>query len=98
MNKKELAEKIQNRHPNSVDGQQQDLKAKLAVAIAEDLEVALTSASQALDSLNTKIDKLESSFIESSKTSDKVAKSLNFLTGALVLVGIAQVLVSILGK
>ena len=105
MNKKELAEQVQNRHPNSIGGQQQDVKAKLAVAIAEDVEAALANqvvatnkASQALDSLNAKIDKLECSFTESSKTSEKVAKSLNFLTGALVLVGIAQVLVSILGK
>lgn len=92
-------------HPGSGGGQQQDLKAQLAVAISEDIEKVLidqthatNAVSESLTNLNEKIDELEKSFSESSKTSEKVAKSLNWLTGALVLIGVAQVIISVLGR
>lgn len=105
LKKNDLAKMIVSLHPGSGGGQQQDLKAQLAVAISEDIEKVLidqthatNAVSESLTNLNEKIDELEKSFSESSKTSEKVAKSLNWLTGALVLIGVAQVIISVLGR
>ena len=73
-------------------------KAGIIVRCTEDIQVSLEKQTNAtrkvnnsLEQLNLRIDSLEKSFQESSNSSSKVALSLNWLTGALVLVGIAQV-------
>ena len=73
-------------------------KAAIVVRCTEDLQVSLEKQTNAtrkvnnsLEQLNSRIDSLEKSFQESSKSSGKVALSLNWLTSALVLVGIIQV-------
>ncbi len=76
-------------------------KAAIIVRSTEDVQVALekqTSATRkvnsAIEQLNNRISSLESSFNESSKSSGRVALALNVLTGVLVVVGIAQVVVA----
>jgi hypothetical protein len=49
----------------------------------------------AIEQLNKQLESLESKFVESSKSSAKVAVALNILTGALVLVGVAQVVMAV---
>lgn len=76
-------------------------KAGIIVRSTEDLQAALekqTNATRkvnnALEQLNSRIESLENTFKESSKSSGKLAFALNFLTGALVLTGIAQVVIA----
>ena len=76
-------------------------KAGIIVRSTEDIQVALekqTNATRkvnnALEQLNSRMESLENTFKESSKSSGKVAFALNLLTGALVLVGIAQVAIA----
>lgn len=76
-------------------------KAGIIVRSSEDIQAALekqTNAtrkvSSALEHLNTRMESLENTFKESSKSSGKVALALNLLTGALVVVGVAQVAIA----
>jgi hypothetical protein len=85
--------------PGSVIHEQQ--KSAILVRCTEDMQVALQEQSNAtrkvdtsLVELNTRIDSLEKAFKDSSNSSSKVAFALNLLTAALVLVGIAQVIVA----
>lgn len=59
-------------------------KSAIIVRCTEDIEVSINE-------LSGEIDKLKVAFEQSSKSSSKVALALNWLTGALVLVGVAQV-------
>jgi len=72
-------------------------KAAIVVRCTEDIQVSIEKQTNAtrkvnnsLEQLNSRIDSLEKSFQESSKSSGKLALSLNWLTGALVFVGIVQ--------
>jgi hypothetical protein len=94
-----LEELFGTAHPGSAVHEQQ--KSAIWVRCTEDIQVSLQEQSNAtrkvntsLESLNSRIDSLEKAFTESSKSSGKVACSLNWLTGALVLIGIAQVVLS----
>ncbi|NVD34387.1 hypothetical protein [Marinobacter lutaoensis] len=85
--------------PGSAVHEQQ--KSAILVRCTEDIQVAFQEQSNAtrkvnssLVHLNVRIDSLEMAFKESSKSSSKVACALNWLTAALVLVGIAQVVVA----
>lgn len=78
-------------------------KSGIIVRSTEDIQVALgkqTNATRkvnnALEQLNSRIGSLENTFKESSNSSAKVSFALNLLTGALVLVGIAQVVIAYL--
>lgn len=86
-------------HPGSQAHEQQ--KAGIIVRSTEDIQVALekqTNATRkvnnALEQLNVRVESLEKTFKESSKSSGRVAFALNFLTGALVLAGVAQVVIA----
>ena len=76
-------------------------KAGIIVRSTEDIQVSLekqTNATHkvnnALGQLNSRIESLEITFKKSSESSGQVAFALNLLTGALVLVGIAQVVIA----
>ncbi|WP_028301337.1 hypothetical protein [Oceanospirillum beijerinckii] len=80
-------------------------KAGIIVRSTEDIQIALekqTSATlkvnNALEQLNPRMESLENTFEESSRSSGKVAFALNLLTAALVLVGIAQVAITYTSK
>lgn len=64
-------------------------KSAILVRCTEDIQ-------NSIDELGAEIDQLKNAFEESSKSSGKVALSLNWLTAALVLVGIAQVIVALI--
>lgn len=64
-------------------------KSAILVRCTEDIQ-------QSIDELGDEIDQLKSAFEESSRSSGKVALALNWLTGALVLVGVAQVVVAVI--
>lgn len=73
-------------------------KAAILVRSTEDIQVALQEQARvtkkvnnALGQLNARIESLEETFKKSSASSGRVASALNWLTGALVLVGVAQV-------
>ncbi|QPG06523.1 hypothetical protein IT774_04950 [Salinimonas marina] len=94
-----LTEMAGTAQPGSQVYEQQ--KAAIIVRSTEDIQVALgkqTSAirkvNTAMEELNKRICSLENTFEESSKSSGRVAFSLNILTAVLVLVGIAQVVVA----
>ncbi|EIA1590763.1 MULTISPECIES: hypothetical protein [Vibrio] len=55
---------------------------------------SLEHLAQSTDELAEQMEDLKEAFQESSRSSSKVALALNWLTGALVLVGIAQVVVA----
>ncbi|WP_160060320.1 hypothetical protein [Psychromonas sp. L1A2] len=55
---------------------------------------ATRKVSTALENLNTKIDGLEKAFKDSSTSSGRVTKALNWLTFALVLIGVAQLIIA----
>ena len=55
---------------------------------------ATCEVNDSLKNLNSRIDNLENAFTKSSESSGKVTIALNWLTGALVLIGIAQVVVA----
>ena len=85
--------------PGSTVHEQQ--KSAILVRCTEDIQIAFQEQSNATRKVNTslvelngRIDSLEVAFKESSKSSSKVACALNWLTAALVLVGIAQVVVA----
>ncbi|EFO40855.1 TPA: hypothetical protein ACPJ0G_001221 [Vibrio alginolyticus] len=64
-------------------------KSAIIVRCTEDIQ-------DSINELGYEIDKLKSAFEDSSKSSGKVALALNWLTSALVLVGVAQVVVAIM--
>ena len=73
-------------------------KAAIIVRSTEDIQAALQKQASAtrkvndtLGQLNTRIESLEKTFKKSSESSGRVASALNWLTGALVLVGVVQV-------
>ncbi|MBM5096493.1 hypothetical protein J8B39_23400 [Vibrio parahaemolyticus] len=63
-------------------------KAAIVVRCTEDLQ-------DSIDELSDEIAQLKGAFEESSKSSSKVALAMNWLTGALVIVGLAQVVIAI---
>ncbi|HCG8196549.1 hypothetical protein [Vibrio parahaemolyticus] len=64
-------------------------KSAIIVRCTEDLQGSI-------DDLSYEIQSLKSAFEESSENSSKVALAMNWLTAALVLVGVAQVIVALL--
>ncbi|EGQ8093445.1 TPA: hypothetical protein RQL13_004544 [Vibrio vulnificus] len=62
-------------------------KSAIIVRCTEDIQISINE-------LSDEIDKLKVAFEESSKSSGKVALALNWLTAALVLVGVAQVVIA----
>jgi hypothetical protein len=99
-NKNEVLEAMAGTaNPGSQIHEQQ--KSGILVRCTEDIQVSLEKQSNAtrkvhgsLENLNSRIESLEQTFKESSKSSGKVARALNLLTGALVLVGVAQVIIA----
>jgi hypothetical protein len=57
---------------------------------------ALENLTKTTEELAEEMGNLREAFEESSNSSSKVAGSLNWLTGALVLVGVAQVIIAII--
>ena len=64
-------------------------KSAIIVRCTEDLQ-------DSIDDLSDEIQSLKTAFEDSSKSSGKVALAMNWLTAALVLVGLAQVVVALL--
>jgi phage host-nuclease inhibitor protein Gam len=73
---------------------QENLK-RSEVSILEKNANATLKVNSSLESLVARIQSLENSFQESSESSKKISVALNLLTGALVLVGAAQVAVAL---
>ncbi|WP_338155294.1 hypothetical protein [Vibrio metschnikovii] len=80
-----LSEMIGTSQPGSSVHEQQ--KSAIIVRCTEDIQ-------ESISALSDEIDNLKMAFEESSRSSSKVALSLNWLTFALVLVGIAQIIVA----
>lgn len=76
---------------------QENLK-KSEVAILEKQANATRKVNYSIEQLNKQLESLETTFVESSKSPARVAKALNILTAALVIVGIAQVAITLFGK
>jgi hypothetical protein len=68
------------------------------VSVLEKQANATRKVNTSLENLNYRIESLEKSFVESSNSSSKMAFALNYLTGALVFVGLAQIAVAICAK
>lgn len=80
-----LSEMVGTAQPGSSVHEQQ--KSAIIVRCTEDIQ-------ESISALSDEIDNLKMAFEESSRSSGKVALSLNWLTFALVLVGIAQIIVA----
>lgn len=65
------------------------------VTVLSQLANATLKINTAIDNLSSRLESLENTFLESSRASSRVALSLNILTGALVIVGIAQIIVAV---
>lgn len=90
---------VSTAEPGSAVHEQQ--KSAILVRCTEDIQVSLQEQSNAtrkvntsLEKLNSRMESLEKAFTASSNSSNKVALALNILTGALVLVGVAQVILT----
>lgn len=76
------------------DEVQENLK-RSQVASLEKQANATRKVNSSIEELNTRLESLEQTFHESSKSSSRLAVALNILTFALVLVGVAQVVLSL---
>ncbi|MFT4918280.1 MAG: hypothetical protein ACI8RU_000893 [Zhongshania aliphaticivorans] len=76
------------------DEVQENLK-RSEVATLEKQANASRRVGASIEKLSERLESIEARFVESSGSSSRVALALNILTGALVLVGVAQVLVAV---
>lgn len=82
-----LEEMVRTAHIGSKVHEQQ--KSAILVRCTEDIQ-------KSIDDLSDEIDQLKNAFKESSQSSGKVAIALNWLTGAMVVVCVAQLVVAVM--